>query len=265
VAGERWGLATSLQFLGYTRNTTGEFGAAIAALVESVRVMDELGNADGAVMPRVWLADALHKGGQPERARAELLAITAPGAGPRPSRIVVLARIALGDLARFDGDLDEATRQYDAAARDLASGPAASAPWRGMYDLMLGCAMGHLAVAKGDLRAAEQQVDSALTQALAMEDMWLVAIAAVAMARLRSAQGATSAAAEVLGATHALRGAPDAFNPDVAALAADLAQQLGERTYRAAYDRGRQLDRAGALALIPSPAVRDEVNATPPR
>jgi len=256
VARERWGLATSLAFVGYVHNMLGEFGAAVAALKESVRLLGELGSADGAVMQRVWLADALRKDGQPEGARAELLAIAAPPAGPQPGRFVFLARIALADLARFEDDLDEAARQYDAAARDFGSGPGASDPWRGGYEAMLRCAMGHLAVARGDLAAAGQQIDTAMAEALATADMPVVAMAAVAAARLRSAQGPASEAAEMLGAAHALRGAPDAFNPDVAALAENLSQALGERAYRAAYDHGRQLDRAGALALVQNQPLR---------
>jgi predicted ATPase len=256
VAGERWGLATSLAFVGYAHNMLGEFGAAVAALEESVRLLGELGSADGAVMQRVWLADALRKDGQPEGARAELLAIAAPPAGPPPGRFVFFARIALGDLARFEDDLDEAARQYGAAARDLGSGPAASDPWRGGYEAMLRCAMGHLAVARGDLAAAGQQIDNAIAEALAEADTPVVAMAAVAAARLRSAQGAAAEAAEMLGAAHALRGASDAFNPDVAALAENLSQALGERAYRAAYDHGCQLDRAGALALVQNQPLR---------
>lgn len=251
-AGERWGLATSLGFLGYTQNLLGEFGAAVESLGESVGLMGELG-ADGAVMQRVWLADALRKGGNPERARGELLAIAAPAAGPQRGRFAFLARIALGDLARFDRDLEEAARHYHAAASDLSEGLAAE--WRGGYAALLGCALGHLAIARGDLATAQQQIGRALAEALMEADMPLVAVAAVAVARLRSAEGAWSEATGVLGAAEVLRGAPDAFNPDVAALAADLSEALGERAYRAAYGRGRRLDRAGALALISESAA----------
>jgi hypothetical protein len=60
----------------------------------------------------------------------------------------------------------------------------------------------------------------------------------------------------VLGAAHALRGAADAFNPDVAALAAGLSADLGERAYQAAYGRSRRLERGSALALIETQARR---------
>ncbi len=90
--------------------------------------------------------------------------------------------------------------------------------------------------------------------------MPLLAVAGVAVARLRLAQGAGRDAAQVLGAAHALRGAPDAFNPDVVALAADLSGELGERAHQAAYDRGRGLKRASALALIETQARRRQAS-----
>jgi hypothetical protein len=80
--------------------------------------------------------------------------------------------------------------------------------------------------------------------------MPMAAVVGVGIARLRLRDGATHAAAEVLGAAHALRGAPDAFNPDVVRLVQDLRGALGERAYRAAYARGGGLDRTAALALL---------------
>ncbi|MGH3679099.1 MAG: hypothetical protein ACRDT2_02170, partial [Natronosporangium sp.] len=56
--------------------------------------------------------------------------------------------------------------------------------------------------------------------------------------------------AELLGAAHALRGAPDAYDPDVAQLTRALRAELGESGYRAGYDHGRGRGRAGALAQI---------------
>ena len=86
--------------------------------------------------------------------------------------------------------------------------------------------------------------------ALRSPDLPLVALVAVGVAWLRFLCGCGSAAAEVLGAAHALRGAPDAFAPDVALLVDRLRAELDEHVYRAAYDRGRDRDVADALAMI---------------
>jgi predicted ATPase/DNA-binding SARP family transcriptional activator len=243
-AGERWGLATSLTYLAYTQLTLGAFEDAVAALEEAIRLLWELD--DDAVFQRVWLAEAHARRGEGARARAELLEMVAPRGGSTSARYRVFARIALGDLARHDGDLEEATRQYAAAWEELERVPFHAA----LFRAMLLCPMGQLALARGDIETAQRHLGEALALAVEAPDMPLVAIVGVGVARLRLERGDARGAAEVLGAAHALRGAADEFNPDVARLVQQLRADQGERAYQAAYARGRRLDRAGALALI---------------
>jgi predicted ATPase/DNA-binding SARP family transcriptional activator len=250
-AGERWGLATSLTFLGYTRLTLGRFGDAAAELAEAVRLLGELGQGDHAVMQRSWLAEALWRQGEHGRARAELLAVAGPGGGGT-GRHAFLARKTLADMARLDGDLAESGRLYRAAADDLSQIPA-GALWVAGYDALLRSAMAHLAVAGRDLPGAREHISRALAEAVPEDDMPLVATVAVAHARLRHAESASGDAARLLGAAHALRGASDEFNPDVASLAADLRRELGEAGFAESYDAGRRLARAAALALAGAP------------
>jgi len=165
---------------------------------------------------------------------------------PSARRHVVLARITLGNAARQDGDLDEAARAFDAARGDLDLVPFPES----VFGAMLETGMGHLAIAADDLEAAGRHLETGLALALEAPDMPLVALVSVGVARLALRRGSPDEAAEVLGAAHALRGAPDAFNPDVTRLAEDLRCTLGERAYEAAYAAGRGLDRAGALARV---------------
>jgi hypothetical protein len=116
--------------------------------------------------------------------------------------------------------------------------------------------MGHLAVAGGDAEVAQRHLAEAFTLALRSPDMPLVAVVAVGVAWLRFLCGSAAAAAEVLGAAHALRGAPDAFAPDVAMLVDRLRGALDEHAYRSAYDRGRARDVADALAVIEQQVLR---------
>jgi predicted ATPase/DNA-binding SARP family transcriptional activator len=252
-AGERWGLATSLTYLAYAWITLGDFDGAIVALEESIRLLRELDAGDAAVVQRVWLADARRRKGEVGRARADLLELVTPGVGAASAWSRIYARVALGDLARYDGDLDEAARQYAAAADDLSRAPFDD--W--LLRAMVRCAMGHLAVASGELGAAQHYLAEAFASAVEMPDIPLAARFGVGVAGLELARGDAGRAAEVLGATHALRGAPDAFNPDVTWLAAKLRDALGERTYQAAYARGSGLDRGGALALIQAQVRRE--------
>jgi hypothetical protein len=217
-------------------------------LAEAVRLLAELGQGDHAVMQRSWLAEALWRQGATGQARTELLAIAGPGAAGT-GRHAFLARKTLGDMARLDGDLAEAERLYRAAAGDLSQVPAA-AVWAAGFDALLRSAMAHLATAHGDLPAARGHIGRALAEAVPEDDMPLLATVAVAHARLRHAESASREAARLLGAAHALRGASDEFNPDVAALAAGLRGELGEAGFAAAYEAGRRLDRAAALAHV---------------
>jgi predicted ATPase/DNA-binding SARP family transcriptional activator len=251
-AGERWGLATSLAYLSFAHNTLGDFDAAVVALEESIRLARELDPDDAAVMQRVWLADVRRQAGDVERARAELLELVAPGGGTSSAGYLVVARISLGNLARLGGDLEEAGRQYQAGEELLAGLPFPDPAVRAM----LAKAGGNLAVARGDLEEARSRLAEALAVAVEIGDLPMVAVVGVAVARLRFAHGAARGSAEVLGAAHTLRGAPDAFNPDVIRLVQDLRAALGDRAYEVAYDHGRGLDRAGALALIQAEASR---------
>ncbi|HEU5025724.1 MAG TPA: BTAD domain-containing putative transcriptional regulator [Spirillospora sp.] len=250
-AGERAGLALALAFSAETRTVAGDFDAAIGELEESIALLAELGQDAAAGMQRVMLAVARARAGDVRRARGELSAMLAPGAAT-PSRYLVPVRLALGDLARQGGDADEARRHYAAAERDLAR--VASYP---QYRALLESAMAQLAIGGGDLDEARARLRRALVQAMDAPDLPIAAVAGIAIARLSAASApettpetAQETAAEVLGAASVLRGAPDAYNPDVVLVIHELTKALGERAYRDAYARGAALDVPDALALL---------------
>jgi ATP/maltotriose-dependent transcriptional regulator MalT len=152
----------------------------------------------------------------------------------------------LGSLARQEGDREEAARQYEAARGDLDGMPFSDS----VSAAMLLTEMGLLAVASGDLASAHRHLEKAFALATEAPEALLVAMVGVGVARLTLRRGGARKAGEVLGAAHVLRGAPDAFNPDVARLIGDLRDELGERDHDSVYAAGRALDRADALALI---------------
>ncbi len=246
AAGERWGLAMSLTAQAEAQALLGQFDGAISALEEAIRLLRQLDPADDTVIQRASLANARIQQGDVERGRAELLEMVRPGAGTSSARYLVLARIALGNLGRFDGDLDEAARQYDTAAADLARMPFA-AP---LFRAMLGAARAHLAIARGDLVTAGRCLAGALAPAVDAPDMPVAALVSVGVAGLLLCREDARGAAQVLGAAHALRGAPDAYNPDVVRLVTQLRERLGEPSYADAYAHGRSLGRSEALALV---------------
>jgi hypothetical protein len=105
-------------------------------------------------------------------------------------------------------------------------------------------------VARRDPTAAGRYLAQALALAVDTPDMPIAALVCVGVARLLHCQGNDEGAAHVLGAAHALRGAPDASNPDVVRLVDELRRALGSPAYTDAYASGRGLGRAEALALV---------------
>ncbi|WP_433177483.1 ATP-binding protein [Actinoallomurus sp. CA-150999] len=236
-AGERWGLATSLTYLGLAEGMADDVHAAVSALEESITLIQDLGGADH--FQCTWLAMLHAQIGQSAAAHAELLAILNEGV---PSLVEVQARLFLADLARHRGEPAEAAIQIDLAAGHPGDD--------GFNDALLRLSQGRLAVVGGDLHTAGLRLREALTLASSMPDMPMVAEVAVGVAELTLRRGAAKDAACVLGAAHALRGAPATSNLDVRRLSHELRTTLDPDAYQAAYDRGRRLGRDDALAAI---------------
>ncbi|MFJ2029040.1 AfsR/SARP family transcriptional regulator [Streptosporangium sp. NPDC087985] len=244
--GDRWGLSEVLSSLAETHLVFGDFNEAVEALEESIRLLGELNSDDDAAHQRIMLAGARAQQGDVERARAELLAMTEPTERQWSHRNVASARLALGDLARREGDLDEAARQYGAAMTGIER-ISFVAP---QFHALILQAMVHLAVERDDPVTAERRLAEAVDWALAGKDMPVLARVGVAAAALRAHRGDLTGAAETLGAAERLRGAPDGFNPEITRLARRLRDGLGDAAYATAHARGRALDRAAALDQV---------------
>lgn len=236
-AGERWGLGTSLTYLALANGIVDDVDAAASALEEAITLIRELGGSDH--FQRTWLAMTHAQTGRPETAHADLLAILEESV---PSMVEARARLLLADLARYRGELVEAATQIDLAARHLGDG--------GFNDTLLRLGQGQLALARGDLHAAGPRLRQAFTLACAMPDMPMAALVAVGVAELVLRQGDVEDAAAVLGAAHALRGAPATANPDVRRLSHELRTTLGAAAYQATYRRGRCMSRDDAVTAI---------------
>ncbi|GAA2399207.1 BTAD domain-containing putative transcriptional regulator [Actinomadura vinacea] len=256
-AGERWGLAMSLTFLAQSLTTLGDLDGAVKSFEESIRLLRELDTTDEAGLQRILLAEARAQQGDLHQARAILLEAVTPGAKTPPPRYVVLALTHLGDVARWQGDQEEAARHYDAAREGSQSLPYPTP----LVDAMIASAAGRHAVECGELETARCRLTKAFTFTVEAPDMTGVADVGVGVAMLCSRRGAATAAAEVLGAAHALRGGPSEHHPDIAGLTDRLKVELGEHAFQAAYARGSGSDRTGALALIEAQLLAEERTA----
>jgi len=109
--------------------------------------------------------------------------------------------------------------------------------------------LAHIAVGRGEYAEARTAVTEALRLAQQAKDMPVTAHIAVATVALRLAEGSPLEAAEVLGATEALRGVPDRSNADAVRLAQQLRAVIGDAAFTSAYARGTALGQPEALAL----------------
>ncbi|MFI6597297.1 AfsR/SARP family transcriptional regulator [Nonomuraea sp. NPDC050536] len=242
--GERWALSLAMTALAEAHTVFGDYDLAIPAMQEAMRLMLELNPDDDPAHQRVSQATIRIRQGQLERARAELDKITS-GGPETPGHEASFARSVLGDLARAEGDLERARKEYEAAEALLVGARTVAPQFRAL--VLAGIA--HLAVACGELDEAAASLERAVELTLLVKDMPVLARVGVAVAELRACQGRPVAAAETLGAAEQLRGAPDAGDQDVARIAALLRDRLGQE-YDTAYARGRALRRADALALV---------------
>ncbi|PZF82623.1 BTAD domain-containing putative transcriptional regulator [Jiangella anatolica] len=241
AAGDLWGESTTLTFLALMRTRSAD-AAAAPALERAIGLRRRLDPSDEAIEQRAWLAQLHAWTGAPEQARAELTGLA--GLAAPSVHCVVLVRVLLGDLDRLGGDLAGARRWYgEAAAHAAESGEP-------MFVAILGTSAGHLAVAAGAADTAARELTAAATAAAHIKDLPLVAAVGVAAAALARSDREPGAAAELLGAAHALRGAADGLNPDVVELTARLRAELGQEEFATAYERGRGLAGPAANALI---------------
>ncbi|MFE3953781.1 BTAD domain-containing putative transcriptional regulator [Nocardia sp. NPDC059091] len=238
-AGERWGQSTALTYLAFARATLGDLDGAADAMAAALAAAEELGST---VALRIWLVMIRLHSGEVEAARTDLNAVLAESLSARDT---VMARFLAADIARIDGDMPGSARQLRIVEADLNRAMTEDRSYRAMFGLR----MGFLRAAEGQVGAAVAHCADAWANAVAIRDMPMAAEVSVGVARTCLAAGLAAAAAESLGAGHALRGAPDARNPDIVALRTELDAVLGAEATNV-YERGRALPRAQAVASI---------------
>jgi hypothetical protein len=118
-----------------------------------------------------------------------------------------------------------------------------------------------IAIAAEDLPLAREHAASAYQAAIASEDMPLLAMIAGGLAFLAHALGEPERAAELLGACAPVRGGEDVTDLMVTRLGSWLRADLGAEDYARAYDRGKALSRAEAVALLDPAGLAPEPSA----
>jgi predicted ATPase/DNA-binding SARP family transcriptional activator len=247
--GERRGLAGSLTTQARLLTLDGDLAGAAAAYEEAAGLLRELGARGDQGMLRVWLADLRARQGDVSGARAELRRAEEAVTGTGTLHHIFYIGPAAANLARFAGDLDEATRLYETAEGQVDRLPAAHLAHSHALAVIRTCGA-LIAVAAGDLDRAGDVLRAAYPVAVSTKDMPIVAAFGIAVADWRRGLGQSESAGEALGAAARLAGSADPTNLDIRRITGQLRTALGPDGFAAAYERGRQLDRDAAVARL---------------
>jgi predicted ATPase/DNA-binding SARP family transcriptional activator len=231
--GERWGISFALTELADRIAVRGEFAAACGYYEQAIAVLAEVGAIEDVIRLRSQQARLYWLLGDKDSSAA---AITeAQRCAERVTWPDALAELALAktELARWDGDAEEARKQLGIATT-LLGGEAEQASTRALRHDLLGYLADDLGEARGH-RAAACAAAAEAGYPLLIAHV-LVGVADQALRRDQHGQ-----AARLLAASAAVRGLPDRSHPDVARI---------ERAARRRHDDGdfAEAAREGAQA-----------------
>jgi predicted ATPase/DNA-binding SARP family transcriptional activator/tetratricopeptide (TPR) repeat protein len=249
--GERWGLSATLSALGSLRLADGDVEGSVAAYAEAHQLMGQITANEDASFTRTRLAQAYARGGDLDRARAELVIARAEAERFHSAIGLVTSDLGLGELARETGDRVEARRRVERAL-----GAARITPG-GLSQLtaMVLASLATLDAEDGEAERGRDRIREAVSLPGADRDMPVIGAVALAAAFVELRAGAPERSARLFGAALALRGAEDRGNPQVDLLRRELTAALGAETLHRLYDDGAALPREQAMGLLRGNAV----------
>ncbi|MGN6607750.1 MAG: ATP-binding protein [Jatrophihabitans sp.] len=247
--GERWGMANTLRTIAVLRTFDGDLAGAIEAYERAHALIREMHSREDEAYLLVRLATLYLRTGDVERARATATAAgeSAEVTGARLESVLILNLRAAVERAAGNDELAR-TLDDEAYLRSQALPP--THPALGHMRGIVHAVAARRAVEDGDLALARRRADEAYTAAVGTDDQPLTAAVGVTLAEVAVLCGAAGAAAEMLGATVALRGAADPTDLDVARVTAAVVATLGPATAAELDARGRALDRPAAYARL---------------
>jgi predicted ATPase len=232
---ERWGMSFSLCSLADLLAWRGQLDEAMEMYRDAVGLFSQLVVNEDLVGYRLRLAVILSRLGREDESLAELAQARrdADRAG-LPDSLAAVAH-ASGDFARRRGDLGLAQAELMRARLIMEQMGSVAPQFRAVLDV----SCGFLASAEGDHDAATSLHAGALDWALQSNDAPVIAHVLVGVADAVLSGGDARRAAELLGASVAVRGLPDLSSTDAERVAAATRAALGEE-FTEWYTRGRQ-------------------------
>jgi predicted ATPase/DNA-binding SARP family transcriptional activator len=256
VLGERWGLSSALRVASGARMADGDLDGAEAAMTEAIRVLDEMGSRDDEAQAQLRIAEITVRRGDLDRASQlyEEARAAAESQGAADNIALVSMSSALFEAMRGNAGL---ARSYNATARHWFEQLSPGHPAREHVIALVSASDLLIALDGADIPLAREHAAEAYRAGLLGKDMPVVAVVGGVLAHLAHALGQSERAAEMLGACVPVRGGEDVTDPIVKRLERELRAALGADVYTRAYDRGKALSRAEAMAILDPAGLAD--------
>ncbi|WP_433197168.1 BTAD domain-containing putative transcriptional regulator [Nocardia sp. CA-107356] len=246
TVGDRWAIAAALDKLAAIADWRGEQARSLAMMDEAIVLTTELGTVEDT-------ADLLNRRGDVHAreddshaaARADYLRAAELAHAVGASDMFANAQRGLGDIARFNGEPQQARAHYSTGLARCPSDSFGAIEARAR--ILVG--FGWTAVADGDVAAALSSHRQALEIALGSGQLPTAASAVEGLAGVALLTENAERAAVLLGGGAALRGVALANDPDVARTTAAARNTLSDQRFDAAYRRGSGMTREEVLAL----------------
>jgi predicted ATPase/DNA-binding SARP family transcriptional activator len=244
--GERWGQAVALGGLAGLEGWRGEHAVAVSHYRQARELAAAFGSTEDELQFRLFVVRQLWLAGEREAARAELSQALPDAERLGLPELQAFAAYIAGDLARLDGRPGAAREALLRAAQMATSSDVAQ-----QILAVSATGLGYLAGAEGDLDAARDWHAQALAAARFSADAPVIADALVGQADLALREGDPERAAELLGASVAIRGTTDRSVQDQKRVADEARSVLGDTRYGEAYQRGQRVTLDTLAALVP--------------
>ncbi|HEY7007954.1 MAG TPA: hypothetical protein VH395_03380, partial [Jatrophihabitantaceae bacterium] len=247
--GERWGLANTLRGKAMLHSLAGELAAAEAAYEEALDLMAQMRSREDEAFLLVRLGEVALRRGETAKARRlmERASESAEEVGSAIESVFTLAMLA--EIERQAGDMDRARALQAEANHRIATMPP-SHPAEAHGRTIVLALSARFAYGEGDAAEAVRLAGDAYASAITTKDLPITASVGVLLSDIALGAGRASVAAEMLGASAALRGADDSTSPDITRIRKALQAQLGEQEFADRYAHGKGLGREAALQRL---------------
>jgi predicted ATPase len=228
--GERFGISLALSELARQVALRGEFAGACEYYEQALVVLDEIGAVEDIIEVRAHQAQLYWLGGDREASAAAIAAAERDAEGVTWPYALANLALAKAELARREGDVEEARRQAGLVSTHLGEAADLENMRAWIEDLL-----GYLAE---DPQESLAHRKTAWQAATATGAPMLIAQVLIGIADLATRRGQYEQAARLLAAGIGLRGLPDRSHPELTRIEQDVRRHLGEARFAEVTEEG---------------------------